>query len=51
MKSLIAHYNDDPVWSRVRPPLDELGSERSALLVSRLEKLGFRLSSMMESVG
>lgn len=51
VKSLIAHYNDDPVWSRVRPPLDELDSERSTLLVSRLEKLGFRLSAMMESVG
>lgn len=51
VKSLIAHYNDDSAWSRVRPPLNELDSERSAQLVSRLEKLGFRLSAMMESVG
>lgn len=51
VKSLIAYYNDDPAWSRVRPPLSELDSERSTLLVSRLEKLGFRLSALMESVG
>ncbi len=41
LKYLIAHYRDDPAWSRVRPPLTPLDPAVGAELVKTLEGQGF----------
>ena len=46
MKATIAHYGDDPDWSRVRPPLDEcVGAERERLLAA-LADAGFGMAGL-----
>jgi 4-hydroxy-tetrahydrodipicolinate synthase len=48
MKAAIAHYLDDPEWSRVRPPLDEMtGAERERLMVA-LERAGFEMKGISD---
>ena len=48
MKAAIAHYLDDPEWSRVRPPLDEMtGAERERLIVA-LERAGFEMKGISD---
>lgn len=48
VKWILAHYNEDPEWTRVRPPLRDLDPSRGAELVRRLEERGFRMSAMTE---
>lgn len=48
VKWILAHYNEDPEWTRVRPPLCDLDPSRGAELVRRLEERGFRMSAMTE---
>jgi 4-hydroxy-tetrahydrodipicolinate synthase len=48
MKAAIAHYLDDPQWSRVRPPLDEMtGAERERLLAA-LGQSGFDMKGLAD---
>jgi 4-hydroxy-tetrahydrodipicolinate synthase len=46
MKAALAHYLDDPQWSRVRPPLDETGDGQREQLVSALRKIGFEITGL-----
>jgi 4-hydroxy-tetrahydrodipicolinate synthase len=41
MKRAVAHWRNDEDWSRVRPPLVELGPRESGGLISDLEAAGF----------
>ncbi len=44
LKTLIAHYREDPVWAEVRPPFTELPSEEAAKAIATLaEAHGFKL--------
>lgn len=43
LKTVIAHYADDPEWDRVRPPLVELTAEQGASLIAELDALGFAM--------
>jgi len=49
LKALVAYYGDDPDWVTVRPPLIELGEERTHALVADLERLGFAMPGLAES--
>jgi 4-hydroxy-tetrahydrodipicolinate synthase len=47
MKAAIAHFLNDPEWSRVRPPLDEMvGVERERLIAS-LQRIGFEMPGLV----
>jgi 4-hydroxy-tetrahydrodipicolinate synthase len=41
LKAIVAHYGDDPDWATVRPPLVELGADKTRSLVAELDALGF----------
>ncbi len=43
LKQAIAIYGNDPVWSRVRPPLVELTREQAKLLAEELKAIGFAM--------
>jgi 4-hydroxy-tetrahydrodipicolinate synthase len=43
VKATVAHFAGDEAWSRVRPPLVELGPVQKAPLMAQLEALGFRM--------
>ena len=46
MKAAIAHYLDDPEWSRVRPPLDEMGPDERSRLLEALRAAGFEMRGL-----
>ena len=46
MKAAIAHYLDDPEWSRVRPPLDEMTGAERKRLIAALEQAGFEMAGL-----
>ena len=46
MKAAIAHYLDDPLWSRVRPPLDEMAGAERERLIAGLEQAGFEMAGL-----
>src|SRR5213594_3605525 len=41
LKQAIAIYENDPEWTRVRPPLVELTTEQAKLLAAELKAIGF----------
>ena len=44
LKTIIAHYREDPVWAEVRPPFTELpGDEAAKAIASLAETYGFKL--------
>ena len=46
MKAAIAHYLNDPGWSRVRPPLDETDAAERERLVTALQAIGFEMAGL-----
>lgn len=46
LKQAIAHWSDDPMWSRVRPPLVELTETQTAKLLSGLDALPFDMPGL-----
>jgi len=46
LKRAIAHWSGDEAWSRVRPPLVELGTEQAAALISELEAVRFAMPGL-----
>ena len=46
LKHAIAHWSGDEAWSRVRPPLVELGTEQAAALISELEAARFEMPGL-----
>jgi len=51
MKAAIAHYLDDPEWSRVRPPLDETNAAERERLVAALHAVGFEMAGLASAAG
>jgi 4-hydroxy-tetrahydrodipicolinate synthase len=49
LKAIVAHYSDDPDWVTVRPPLIELGAEKTRSLVGELDRLGFAMPGLAEA--
>ncbi|MDH3389130.1 MAG: dihydrodipicolinate synthase family protein [Gammaproteobacteria bacterium] len=47
MKAVIAHYLNDPEWSRVRPPLDEMVGVERERLVASLQRTGFEMPGLV----
>jgi 4-hydroxy-tetrahydrodipicolinate synthase len=46
LKSVIAHFGNDPQWARVRPPLVELTREQEAALIPELKAAGFTMPGL-----
>jgi 4-hydroxy-tetrahydrodipicolinate synthase len=49
LKGIVAHYGDDPDWVTVRPPLMELGTDKTRTLVAELDRLGFTMPGLAQS--
>jgi 4-hydroxy-tetrahydrodipicolinate synthase len=45
----VAYYGDDPDWVTVRPPLMELGTDKTRSLVAELNRLGFKMPGLAEA--
>src|SRR5207247_4038010 len=46
LKQAIAIYENDPEWTRVRPPLVELTTEQAKLLAAELKAIGFAVQGI-----
>lgn len=46
LKSIVAHFGNDPEWRRVRPPLVELTPEQEGALVPELKAAGFSMPGL-----
>jgi 4-hydroxy-tetrahydrodipicolinate synthase len=46
LKSIIAHFGNDPQWRKVRPPLVELTQEQEAQLIPELKAAGFTMPGL-----
>ncbi|MDE2091533.1 MAG: dihydrodipicolinate synthase family protein [Gammaproteobacteria bacterium] len=46
LKSVIAHYSNDPPWCRLRPPLTELGQAEEVQLFKELEAARFTMPGL-----
>jgi 4-hydroxy-tetrahydrodipicolinate synthase len=46
LKSIVAHFGNDPQWRRVRPPLVELTPEQEAALIPELKAAGFSMPGL-----
>jgi len=46
LKAAVAHWSGDPGWSRVRPPLVELGDEQARSLIAELEERDFSMPGL-----
>jgi 4-hydroxy-tetrahydrodipicolinate synthase len=51
LKSIVAHYGNDPAWLRVRPPLIELGKEQREELVAHLAAIEFGMPGLHGGAG
>jgi 4-hydroxy-tetrahydrodipicolinate synthase len=49
LKAIVAHYGDDSDWVTVRPPLMELGTDKTRTLVAELDGLGFTMPGLAQS--
>lgn len=49
LKAAIAHYANDPEWTRLRPPLVELDASERADLVGKLGTIGFDMPGLGET--
>ncbi|MFA7281611.1 MAG: dihydrodipicolinate synthase family protein [Sterolibacterium sp.] len=45
VKATLAQYSNDDSWSRVRPPLVELGAGQAIQLAAELQSMGFRMAA------
>jgi len=48
LKAIVAHYSGDPDWVTVRPPLMELGAEKTPSLIAELDALGFTMPGLSQ---
>ena len=46
LKSVVAHYANDPAWKTVRPPLTELDAAQAKSVIEGLQKLAFDMPGM-----
>jgi 4-hydroxy-tetrahydrodipicolinate synthase len=46
LKSIVAHFGNDPQWRTVRPPLVELTPEQEAVLIPELKATGFTMPGL-----
>ncbi len=46
LKSVVAHFGNDPQWRTVRPPLVELTKEQEAQLIPELKSAGFGMPGL-----
>ena len=46
LKSIVAHFANDPEWTRVRPPLTPMNPAQSGALLQQLQALDFSMPSM-----
>jgi 4-hydroxy-tetrahydrodipicolinate synthase len=46
LKAVVAHFSGDPSWRILRPPLEQLGEDQLAALISELESRGFTMPAM-----
>ena len=46
LKSITAHFGNDPQWRRVRPPLVELSAAQEAELIPALKAAGFSMPGL-----
>ena len=46
LKTIVAHFRDDPEWRRLIPPLMELDSDQRDSLIGRLRDLGFVMEGL-----
>ena len=46
MKAAIAHFSNDPLWARVRPPLVALNAETTQDLVAAMQSIGFEITGL-----
>ena len=46
MKAAIAHFSNDPLWARVRPPLVALNAEKTQDLVAAMQSIGFEITGL-----
>ncbi|MCZ6646887.1 MAG: dihydrodipicolinate synthase family protein [SAR324 cluster bacterium] len=46
LKTIVAHFNGDPVWRNLRPPLDPLSDQQAAALIAELEARGFAMTAL-----
>ena len=46
LKSVVAHFANDPDWGRVRPPLTAMDAAQSQVLVAQLDALGFSMQAL-----
>jgi 4-hydroxy-tetrahydrodipicolinate synthase len=47
LKAAIAHYGEDPDWITVRPPLVEMDAAERAILVEKLDAVGFTMPGLL----
>jgi 4-hydroxy-tetrahydrodipicolinate synthase len=46
LKTVVAHFTDDPQWTAVRPPLMPLASDKRSLLLDDLRDIGFEMPGL-----
>jgi 4-hydroxy-tetrahydrodipicolinate synthase len=46
LKHIVAHFADDPAWTRVRPPLTPMNPAQADALIQQLHALDFSMPSM-----
>jgi 4-hydroxy-tetrahydrodipicolinate synthase len=46
LKQIVAHFSNDPEWTRVRPPLTTMSAAQSGALLQQLQALGFSMPSL-----
>jgi 4-hydroxy-tetrahydrodipicolinate synthase len=46
LKSVVAHFGNDPQWAKVRPPLVELTQEQESALIPELKASGFKMPGL-----
>jgi 4-hydroxy-tetrahydrodipicolinate synthase len=49
LKRVVAHFQGDPGWAAVRPPMTALDQAQSAALLADLERLGFALGEVRQA--
>lgn len=46
LKTVVAHFTDDPQWAAVRPPLVPLAGDKRSLLLDDLRDMGFEMPGL-----
>jgi 4-hydroxy-tetrahydrodipicolinate synthase len=46
LKNTIAHFGNDPLWKKVRPPLVELNAAQEEQLIRELKANGFAMPGL-----